>query len=115
MALFYLMASSARPRNVTLADVLKICSSFLPPKPGFSTTTGFGDGANLLFARSFGPYTANSTGTAVRAKATKPSNEPAQLIPMLTNIWRAKSGQAAAKVDRTMVFAAMADGAPFVT
>jgi hypothetical protein len=67
------------------------------------------------FSRSFGSYTANSTGAGVRAKAKKTSNEPAQLIPTLTNIWRATRGHAAAKVYRTMVLAAIAEATPFAS
>lgn len=47
------------------------------------------------------------------AIAMKPSNEPAQLTPSLLNIWRANSGNPAAKAERRKVFAAMADAALF--
>lgn len=43
-------------------------------------------GANLDFARSFGPYHRKQTGTGINASATKPKSDPAQLMPIPLNI-----------------------------
>lgn len=70
-------------------------------------------GANLLLSRILAPNFQKMIGMGTRARATKPSSEPAQLTPRPLNMYWEKSGKTAPQMERRKVLAAMAEAALF--